>query len=146
MSEGLEADGTGTRKARRGTGTESVRTQSLRNIDDIMGLPMTRLDGDTSGAPSGQIYLRKGGLDRHARAMGEIAHRIEVNLSVLWESTSEASSQVLARSVLVGEVNKIDKQVGLWRAAEQTKRDRKDKERITREYLQVAGADIEMDD
>ncbi|KIY48788.1 hypothetical protein FISHEDRAFT_58698 [Fistulina hepatica ATCC 64428] len=76
-------------------------------------------------------------------SVGELANRIEVNLSVLWESTSEASSQVLARSALVGKVNKIDKQVGLWRAAEQTQRDREDEERITREYP-VAGAELCM--
>jgi len=53
------------------------------------------------------------------RALSELAEKIEVNLSILWEGPRDHPDQVRARNETVEKVTEILGQVQLWTDAEQ---------------------------
>lgn len=56
-------------------------------------------------------------------ALENLAQKVEVNLSVLWEGMREDPAQVRARKHVVDVVSEILKQLEFWMTAAQTKKE-----------------------
>ncbi|KAF5370055.1 hypothetical protein D9758_001123 [Tetrapyrgos nigripes] len=56
-------------------------------------------------------------------AFGDLAKKIEVNLSVLWEGTRDSPEQVASRRSMLGAISSILTQVDLWTQAAKDKRE-----------------------
>ncbi|KAK0191014.1 hypothetical protein F5146DRAFT_1196144 [Armillaria mellea] len=82
--------------------------------------------------------------DSLALSLGELAQKIEVNLTVLWEGAGDDPQQVYARRAIVGEVEKILGQIELWKDAEKLKNERDQEGLLARELL--VDEDVEMND
>ncbi|KAK0490958.1 hypothetical protein IW261DRAFT_1434849 [Armillaria novae-zelandiae] len=77
-------------------------------------------------------------------SLGELAQKIEVNLAVLWEGAKDDPQQVYARRAIVAEVEKILRQIELWKDAEKLKKERAQEDLLARELL--VDEDVEMND
>ncbi|RXW25223.1 hypothetical protein EST38_g555 [Candolleomyces aberdarensis] len=75
-------------------------------------------------------------LDASAKAVGEaletslgdLAQKVEVNLSVLWEGVRDDPAQVRARKFVVDMVSEVQKQLRLWTEAANLKKEHRDEE------------------
>jgi len=56
-------------------------------------------------------------------AMGKLAQKIEVSLSVLWEGTRDNPAQLKARKEIIDLVRTVQEQIRLWTQADKMKQD-----------------------
>lgn len=90
-------------------------------------------------------------MDEAAQAVGDaldaalesLAQKVEVNLSVLWEGMREDPGQIRARKHVVDAVSEIQRQLGFWTTAAQTK---KEQDSVEKELQLDQEEDVEMGD